>query len=169
MTRSVSPGHAASSSTRAGAAVRHVLEIVQHQQHGPIAQRRPEPVDRRPVARLPHPDHPGHGRQDEVRLDERRQGHEPGVPRERRRDLLGHAQGEAGLADAAGAGQGQEAHVGAAQQLDSRVHLPFAADERGQRDRQGWAGPNLVREGDQLDRLAAAVGWRRSGHGWVLP
>ena len=52
------------------------------------------------------------------------------------RDLAATCEGEAGLADAAGAGQGDERDVVAAQQVANRLDVVLAADERaaGQRE-----------------------------------
>ncbi len=73
---------------------------------------------------------------------------ERGVSQRRQRDegdAIGEASGnrglprqrddEAGLAHAAGTNQGQQPHVVLAQQPQDCLHVPFAANQRRQRDR----------------------------------
>ena len=58
----------------------------------------------------------------------------------------GKLQAEACLARAAGAGQGEQAHVGPAQQGQAVGHLLVATDEGGQ---SGWAGRAGASRGDR--------------------
>ena len=68
------------------------------------------------------------GRQDELRVGERREVDERGA-----RLLLGDGDGESRLARSSGAGQRDEAHVGPAEQRVDRRQLEVAPDQRGRR------------------------------------
>ncbi len=73
------------------------------------------------------------------------------------------------LADPARTGQGDQAHVRAAQQPGDRRDLGLAADEGGQRGRQRRVRLLRLRERDQRERSGSGpVGRCRIGHGRVL-
>jgi hypothetical protein len=83
-----------------------------------------------PPAALAEPERAGDRREDEGGIDERGQGDEGDVAREVRAHVGSHAQGEAGLADAARPGQRHQPGVGAREQGDQGRHRPVPPDQR---------------------------------------
>ncbi len=148
--------------------LQEVLEVVQHQQQVPVPQSLCQPFGDRPVAGLPHAQRGGHRRRDEARVGQRRQVHEGGAVGDVGSDLLGDPDGQPRLTHPARAGQRDQPDAVSPEQVDGVRHLSVSADQRGQRDGQGRAGPLPMREGDQGDRFWAAIGGRRVGHGRVL-
>ena len=81
-------------------------------------------------------------------------------------EFLGDAQGEAGLADAAGTGQRHQAHVLAAQEVGDGGDLALPTDERGGRGGRRSADALPVRDRGQRERSRLVVVARcRVGHG----
>ena len=78
---------------------------------------------------LAHAQHVGDGLWHECRIGERGQRDEAGAVREIGGARGGKGKGEAGLADAAGAGQRQQTHVVAAQQRGGGSKFALAADQ----------------------------------------
>ena len=131
-----------------------VLAVVEDQQRAPVAQvldderertRRATGVE--PAAR--HADRRRDGRRRARRVVDRRQVDAPDAARERGEQAQGHLRGQAGLADAAGAGERHEPVVG--EPLAHRLELGDAVDEarqpltevggrRGARRRRGELG-----------------------------
>ncbi len=85
----------------------HVLQVVEHDQLAPRAEDGAQPVGERPVAGLVHAQRPGERRQHEGRLGDGGQADDDGPVGEVRGHRVRGGEGEAGLADAAGTGQGQ--------------------------------------------------------------
>ena len=111
-----------------------MLAVVQHQQQPRRAQDIGERLQQRAVDLLPHPDGAGDGVRYQRRVRYRRQlgkrHRHPPLFGEPPRDL----DRQASLADPAGAGQGQQAHVVVQEQAGDLRHLPLATDERGRRN-----------------------------------
>ena len=114
----------------------HLLEVVQHQQQvlrprSAATRRSAERLLARPPARRAPARSAGTTRSGSRQRRERDEGDAVG-------EVVGPARSatcerQAGLADAAGTGQGQQPHLGAAQQGRDRRRLPLPADERRQR------------------------------------
>ncbi len=146
-----------------------LLEVVEEQQRAGRRRNaaRPSATDGR--ANLAHTERLRDGGGDEA-------GRRPGPAGRTRRPSAKSAasvgrrrQGQAGLADAAGAGQGQEADVAAAQQVADRGDLPLPADQRRHRRRQPGR-PGRSRFGWSRERHrdeAGAVAGQGTGHGAV--
>ena len=111
VTSTFSPGQAAEQVGHERRRLDHLLEVVQHQQGALVAQERRQPPVERLVAGLAHAEGLGDGGGDQVGVGDRGEGDEPDAVRERVGNRRGDLEGEAGLADAAGAGQRQQADV----------------------------------------------------------
>ncbi len=147
-----------------GGGRQHVFAVIQHQQQTAVGQGRRDAVERVIADRLDaqgageyagHPLPAGGGRQ----------VHKAGVQRERTGQLAGHRQGDGGFADAARAGEGDEA---LAEQLvgkagDQRVAADHFAGQPRQReflgpgigDRQGFFAGGL--HGDWCHKAIASA------------
>ena len=119
-----------------GAGGHDVLEVVEDQQRPALPQVGGQPLGQGPTAHLAQPQRLRDRGQDKAGLAQGVEGHEPDAVREVRGDLRGDVQGEPGLADAAWAGQRQQADVRTAQQGGGRRDLAHTADEGGERHRQ---------------------------------
>ena len=114
----------------------HLLDVVEEQEHAPVAHRHAQLLVERAVAHVDHPERVGdrHG-------DLRRVGHGREVDE---RDAAGEAvaqpvrgvQGEPALADAAQTGERHEPHVVVGEQVDDGLELAIAADQGCERGRQ---------------------------------
>ena len=129
------------------------------------AARAGRPATARRAGGRPRPACPGPGRFPAGRAPDR--APRRGRRRPRRRQSggreRGRLHGEAGLADAAGAGQGDEGDILARQQGAERVQLPVAADQRRAREGQGggaWKGRGADHDA-ATPGSALAVLWRR--------
>jgi hypothetical protein len=132
----------------------HLLEVVEDQQQGPPAKVPLHALGHRPVARLAHAEGLRDRRGDEVGVADRSEGDEGDTGDEVRGEGLGHPQGQARLADAAGAGQGQEADAVVTEQGADRGGLAFPPDQR--RQRNGEVGGGRGRRcGHRVPRLCA--------------
>jgi hypothetical protein len=116
-----------------GAAVEQVLAVVEHQQQPvPVGQRGQHGALFVPVPWIADRQHERHLVDDERGIGETGEVDQPGPAREVRGDHRGRLEGQAGLPDPAGAGEGHRA--GAAQGLGDAPHLLAPADERGDRE-----------------------------------
>jgi hypothetical protein len=106
-----------------------VLQVVDHQQPFLLAQGVLEGLDERVLGELVHAEHAGKGRHDVARVADGRQWHVEHPIWEIVQELGAHLEGQARLAGAAGAGQGEQAHVGAGQELDHLGTLYLAPDK----------------------------------------
>jgi hypothetical protein len=122
-----------------GAGIQHLLEVVEHQQRSPLAQKARHSLFDAAALDIPHPKRLRDARRDERGVAHGGEGDEPDAVREGVGGRRGHRERQAGLADAAGAGQGQQAHVVAAQQRGGVGDLALAADQRRQGPWQGWS------------------------------
>ena len=136
VTSAFSRGAATSRSVTSGAALRHVLEVVEHEQCVPLAQVRPEVVQERHVAALLHAEHAGNRRGDEVGVAERRQLDEPDAVLELVQDLASDGDREPCLARPARACEREQTHVVPPQQRRDGRQLEPPAHERRDRRRQ---------------------------------
>jgi hypothetical protein len=83
-----------------------VLEVVQ-QQEFLLIEEGTQAIGDRVITGLPHIESFGLRRSDEFGVSDRTESHEPDPIREALGDSGGHLEGESGLADAAGSGQGE--------------------------------------------------------------
>jgi hypothetical protein len=123
----------------------HLLEVVEHEQEVAPAEEGPEADLRRLTAVGDEPKRVGDGRHDEFGVTDGGQRNEPhAVGKDRRLGEIGcDLEGQAGLADAAEAGQGDEAHLGTSEQVADGRQVPLPSHERRERERQGagaWEG-----------------------------
>ncbi len=113
-----------------------LLEVVEHQEQAPGPSPPREPRRQRFVPVLVDPDRLGDRRRHARRIGDRCQRHEDTSIGVGRRDLVGHLQREACLADATRSGQGDEPHDWIAQERNQFLDLSLPPDERRQRFRQ---------------------------------
>jgi hypothetical protein len=116
-----------------------VLEVVEHEEQAPIAKSDHQAIVQRLYADVAQPEAPRDGGQDEVGVADRGEVDEDDPIGEVGRDLGGNGDRQPRLADAAGAGQGQQADGGIAHQGDDGGHFPIPGDQRRQRPREGSA------------------------------
>ena len=137
----------------------HVLEVVQHQQQALGAEEVSQQRQGRPIAGAGEAQRRRQGGEHQRRIFERRQGDEDRAVAEGGEQARRRPEGQAGLAHAARAGEGEQAHAPARQPVADRRHLPLPADEGRRRDRQRpdrRARPGTG-AGGQRPRAAAAV------------
>ena len=111
--------------------VEDLLEVVEHEEHGPVAQVLGEGLGRGPVAGLDETERAGHDRGDQARLAHLIESHEERPVDERRPQLLGRSDREAGLARPTRAGQRHEPVL--AHERDELLDLTLAPDQACQR------------------------------------
>ena len=144
---------------------RHLLEVVEHQQHVAIPNRLAQPLDVVSRAHVDDADRTGDGGRDEIRIVHRRQVDEPHAIGETRSvvQLPGDLDGESGLADPAGTEQRHQPHVGVPQQIGDLGELDVSAEERRRRSRDHGHVP--LGETDHpadVHRTAPTVGSHRT-------
>ena len=93
-------------------------------------------VQQRPLSRFPHIKRLSDGRDHQVGVAQRSQGHEPGPIDEVLAHLGSHLQAQARFAHASRASQRDEAHVLAQEFLLDGDHFLLSSDERGGLKRQ---------------------------------
>jgi hypothetical protein len=108
-----------------------LLEVVQDQEQRLVAQGCGQPLDDRAVPDLPHAQRLSNDRRDEGGIGQRRQVDEGDAISELTGKAHGNLEREAGLADPARTGQGDERHVVAPQQRAQLGQLACPADEWG--------------------------------------
>ena len=109
-----------------------MLEVVQDEQHVPLAQIRGQEIARGPSAHLVQTQRLGNSGDDESRLAERVEGNEPDPVREGTDQLGRDLESQPGLADPTRAGEGEQADIRAEQQTGNRGGFALAADEAGE-------------------------------------
>ena len=133
--------------------VGHVLEVVEHEQERAVGDV--------PGDVLLGAERLRDGRQDELRVVERRERH----PEDAVREAVGRGarrlQREACLADAARAGERQQARLARAQEVGERVELAGAAEERRRGDGQVGAVEALAAAGTRRCRTGRSARARR--------
>ncbi|WP_091366725.1 hypothetical protein [Geodermatophilus telluris] len=115
------------------------LEVVQHEQHeqhGPLGECAGEDVEIPPRSVGGETECAADRSRQQRRIGLRRQRHPDRPVGEARREPSGRLQGQPGLADPAGAGQGQDPDVAAGQDVDDGRELPFPTDQRARG--RGW-------------------------------
>ncbi len=110
-----------------------MLEVVQHQQHLPVAQPGGQRGQRQLVAALAQAQRLRQGRQHQPRILDRRERHEADTVGKARLELLGNMQAQPGLADAGRADQRQQTQVIVEQARADARHIRIAAEQPGQR------------------------------------
>ena len=117
---------------------RHLLEVVEHEQHVAITNRLAHPLDVVSRAHVDDADRAGNGGRRQIRIVHRGQLDEPHAIGEPRSvvQLPGDFDGEPGLADPAGTEQRDQPHVWVPQQVGDAGELDASAKERrrGSRD-----------------------------------
>jgi hypothetical protein len=108
----------------------HLFEVVEDQEHLLVAEVFGEDLEERSIRHLSHPQRPRHGRWDQRWVHHRGEVHEVRTVAEVRERSIRHLKGEASLARAAGAGEGQQAR--STQQPSDLGDLPIAPHERGE-------------------------------------
>ena len=165
--RTFSRGQAAMRSRDRWCRRRQVFEVVEDERQFPGAQDLPQPVGDWPAGDLADAQGPGDRAEDERGVADRRQRDEDDVGNDvvelgRRRE------GDARFADPAGAGQGEQAHVGTAQERGNLSNVVRATNEGRRRGRQG-----RELDGDRGERTARWGGdeapRRRTRHRGCVP
>ena len=132
----------------------HLLEVVGHEQELPVAEVVAQRLQDGAAGCLGDPQGPGQDGGDQVRVGDRGQVGEEGAVAVAGQQLGRDLEGQAGLAGAAGAGEGEQ--PGPSQQPPGLGGLPLPADERGelggQVARPGVQGPGREEVGrESLD------------------
>jgi hypothetical protein len=118
-----------------GRGLDHMLEVVDQEQQPPVLETcRQRLVQRSPLP-LPHAQCLRDGGQDEAGVGDGGERDEPDAARERVELVEGDGDAQARLADAAGTGEGEQADVGAQQQVARGRLLVRPSDQR--RERRG--------------------------------
>ncbi len=113
-----------------------LLEVVEQQQKVFVSQEGFEEVQQGTRSALFEFKHLGNGGNYQVRVANGSERDKRNAVSEIVEQAGGDLEGQAGFADATDAGEGEEAHLGAAQEGASVCHFLFAPNQRGQRDRQ---------------------------------
>ena len=109
-----------------------MFEVVEDEQRAFVRQRGGERCQRRGIAPVGRTDCLGDRAEDEHWITQRPECGEADASGEIGRNFGGGLQRQAGLADAAGAGDGQQADIGPGEQLANHRHLALTADQVGQ-------------------------------------
>jgi hypothetical protein len=128
-----------------------VLEVVQDQQQAPAGKVLDDVVGDRPAAGLAYVQCVGDGRPHERRIGQRREVDEPDPVRNVERERRGGRDRQSGLADATGAGQGEQPHLLLAEQGEGQTDLVLASDQSRRLGRQ--VGGRLSHEADPSPAL----------------
>jgi hypothetical protein len=129
----------------------HLLEVVEHEEARPARDRRHNGVELAAAGRLGGPERPRDRRQDQPRLDDRRE-----VDERRGAETLGGGDRQARLARATGPGERDEPRVRSAEEPADRGELEVATDQRRPSAREARVG------------FAGVVGRRRAPERRVL-
>ncbi len=128
----------------------HLLEVVEDEQHGVLADEIQEPLERRALAGFQEADRGDDGRGDELRLGHRIERDEEHAIGELLGDLGGDLEAESGLAGAAGSGQRQESR--SFEEGPGGLDLAIAPDEARQLGRQVVRGGVERAQGREVGR-----------------
>ena len=123
--------------------IEEVLDVIEHQQHLPVAQPGAQCRGRVAASRFLQPDRPGDGGEHQRGIAERRQLNPNHPIRVEIRHRAGHVEREAGFAHPARADQGQQSPVGMGEQVPHHARLALATDEGRWLTRQlnAWGAP----------------------------
>jgi hypothetical protein len=113
-----------------GPGVQHLLEIVEHQERPPLAQKTRQVLLDRAVLALSNAKRLRDARGDERRIADGGKGNEPDAVGEVGSGFFGSCEGQAGFADAARAGEGQQTHLLLQQKVLHCGDFVVATDER---------------------------------------
>ena len=129
---------------------RHMLEVVEQQEHGLVAQRLAQHVKRCQLWMLAQIQRTEDRVADHITVTNRRQRHEEHAVGEFGQQRFGRGQGQAGLAHAARPSERQQPYVGAAQPAGDRTQVCLPSDETGQNGGEigRWCGSGC-RKGDE--------------------
>jgi hypothetical protein len=134
-----------------------VLEVVEHVQQRLAVQRLAPALAQWPLTHVLDANGAGHDRADQLDVPHRRQRNKGDARGEVGNEPGGDVEGQARLADASGAAQGDETHVWAAEESADRLDFASASDQGGQRNRQR-SRQELTTTGDDAHWCA---GWGR--------
>ena len=116
--------------------VHHLLEVVEQQQQGAIAQIGLEEIRGGLVAHLEETQGLGNDRDDELRITDRGEGDKADAVGERVLEIGRDLQREAGLADATGTGQGYQPVLVLSQETTERGDFALPPDQARQGHRE---------------------------------
>jgi hypothetical protein len=143
-----------------------VLQIIEDKQHLAVAEVVQHPLCQRLTRHVGHAGRLGDERRHLVRIGRCLEGDEDAAVGEIRLQASGGGKAEAGLAHAAGAGKGDQAHLGQIDQLDHGAQFGLPADEGGGRPGQpiddGLHGHKPKRHGIEDREKGALVGHGRT-------
>ncbi len=145
-----------------GSSGKDLLEVVQHEQHPPLAQMLDHALAQVPLA-LAHVERPRDRRHHQLRARDRREADEQRTVAELGLELVRDCQPDSRLARASRAGEGDQSRALFAEQRADRCELETAADERRGRDRQRLRRPGRrLRSGEAgfLRRIARSSSCR---------
>jgi hypothetical protein len=138
-----------------GSGLDHLFGVVEEEQEFSLAQKRPQTGLRRLTAEGNQAQRLGDGREDELRLADGGERNKANTVGEAVRYVSGDLEGEAGLADAAGAGQRDEPDIVLFQKTVDGRHLRLTSDQR--RERNGERGYLVSGLGGDHDQRAPTV------------
>jgi hypothetical protein len=101
--------------------LQHLLQVVEDEQPGAVAELLDQGLQRRVCPRQVDPDRPGDAGQDQLRLGGPGQGDEHGAGTEPVTQTLAHRHRQTGLANPARPGQGHQPHLGLREQAGDLV------------------------------------------------
>ena len=109
VTRTAKPGASANKSPMRGSCRDHMLEVVEQEKHSPVVEKGANTVEHRQPCCLGEPQRSGESTGDHGGVTDRRQRDEAHAISVLALQVIGSLDGQARLADSAGAGQGQKA------------------------------------------------------------
>ncbi len=121
-----------------------VFQVIEAEEHPATAERGGQALDLGGIAKVPDVQCLGDAREEQVPVGEGGEPDEVGAAWEVSGGLCRSGDGDPGLTDAAGAGQGDDGDIGASEEVDHRCHVPVAPQERRPRGRQ-WCDANRER------------------------
>ena len=107
----------------------HLLKVVQQQQQLFLSQRFAQEVKQRLTGSLFEAERLSNGGHDQLRITDGGQAHEKDAIREVIEQVSRHLQPQAGFADAASTGKGQQVHIWTLQERTRSRHLPSAPNQ----------------------------------------
>jgi hypothetical protein len=113
-----------------------MLAIVQNEKQLAAMESLDHTLQQGVFPRVWHPERPGDCRHDQRRINQRGQVDKDGAVGKGDEEFLRDDQGQSGLADPTGPGQGQQGHGVVEQERPSCESIFVATDEPGARDRQ---------------------------------
>jgi hypothetical protein len=138
----------------------HLLEVIQDQELVGVGQNADQAVMQQSGAHVAQSQYSGDGVQDESGIGNRGEVDEGDAVGKGIADIAGGRKRQAGLADAARPGQGQQANIGIAHQRDNGGQLSIARNQWRERQREGRAHSGCPGDG-RPERQGPIVQFRR--------